>query len=172
MKKLFVRILIVIVVVLLSGCSHLNNTRYLMCDDDIVTVYNWTHWASNKYLETYPRYEMPKVNFVDITEMEVVAKANGYRLPESPLGLYIAPTKTIYIVEQQDLCNQKAALSHEFVHYYQHMKYGWSNSIPIMMLAIREDDAYRIQYEHEREICGKKLPPYEYESDILLGLDK
>jgi predicted class III extradiol MEMO1 family dioxygenase len=86
------------------------------------------------------------------------------------LGLYIASTKTIYIVEQQDLCNQKAILSHEFVHYYQHMKHGWGNSMPMMISALREEDAYRIQYEHEREICGKKLPPYE--TDVLLGLDK
>ncbi len=141
MKKLFISVLLV---VLLSGCSYLNNTRYLNVQDDIVTVYNWTHWASNKYLETYPRYEMPKVNFVDTTELKVVAKVNGYRYPELPLGLYIASTKTIYIVEQQDLCNQKAILSHEFVHYYQHMKYGCGNSISIMISALREDDAYRI----------------------------
>jgi hypothetical protein len=50
------------------------------------------------------------------------------------------------------------------------MKHGWGNSMPMMISALREEDAYRIQYEHEREICGKKLPPYE--TDVLLGLDK
>ena len=170
MKKYFTNLVMAIVVGLLITSCATSNKYDVIKTDSGVTVYNWTHWASNKYLETYPRYEMPKVNFVDITEMEVVAKANGFIYPEPPLGLYIASTKTIYIVEQQDLCNQKAILSHEFVHYYQHMKHGWSDSMPMRISALREEDAYRIQYEHEREICGKNLPLFE--TDIILGLDK
>jgi hypothetical protein len=149
----------------------LGTTNQAHCRDNEIIV----KWVAAK-LRVGNNYAMPKINFVDRTQLGCLFTAGSKGLMtrwaahqgqddaeklmklylESVAGLFDPKTQTIYVGKFLSPCRQKAILAHEATHFFQNIVRGpirGAGMAAEMMLMQRELEASAIEAEYEDQFC-------------------